>query len=52
MGTRLYPLKDSLPITRRTKRSLKKEMRRWLRRQGRSRPNEGLRTRRHRGWYW
>jgi len=52
MGTTLHPLKDTFPIPHKTKRSLKKQMKRWLRRQAKSRPEEGLRTRRHKGWYW
>ena len=52
MGTTLHPLKDCFPIPLKTKRSLKRQMARWLRRQGKNRPGEGLRTRRHKGWYW
>jgi hypothetical protein len=52
MGTHLHPLKDALPISRKTKDSLKKQMRRWLRRRAKSRPEETLRTQRHKGWWW
>ncbi|HSQ79127.1 MAG TPA: hypothetical protein VLN41_00900 [Candidatus Bathyarchaeia archaeon] len=41
-----------MPISRRAKKSLKKQMIRWLRRSGKTRPELGLRTRRHRGWFW
>jgi hypothetical protein len=52
MGTRLHPLKDALRITRKTRKSLKKQMTRWLRRGAKSRPEETLRTRRHKGYWW
>ncbi len=52
MGSTLHPLKDCLPIPRKTKGSLKRQMARWLRRRGKTHPAEGLRTRRHKGWYW
>jgi hypothetical protein len=52
MGTTRHPLKDTLRIPRKTKNSLKKQMKRWLRRRGKTHPEEGLRTQRHKGWYW
>ena len=52
MGTTLHPLKDTFPIPRKTKKSLKKQMARFLRRQAKRRPEQGLRTQRHKGWYW
>jgi hypothetical protein len=52
VGTRLHPLKDALPITRKTRGSLKKQMTRWLRRRAKSHPEETLRTQRHKGWWW
>jgi hypothetical protein len=52
MGTSLHPLKDCLPISLKTKRSLKKQMTRWLRRRRKTQPELALRTRRHKGWYW
>jgi hypothetical protein len=52
MGKTLHPLKDSMPIPLKAKRSLKKQMARWLRRLGKESPDQGRRTPRHRGWYW
>ena len=52
MGTRLHPLRDALPISRKTKKSLKKQMTRFIRRQAKRHPEQGLRTHRHKGWYW
>jgi len=52
MGTRLHPLKDVLPVTHKTKKSLKKQMVRWLRRRGKKDLEEPLRTHRHKGWWW
>jgi hypothetical protein len=52
MGTTRHPLKDTLRIPRKTKNSLKKQMKRWLRRRGKTHPEDGLRTQRHKGWYW
>ena len=52
MGTTLHPLKDTFPIPRKTKRSLKKQMTRWLRRLAKTHPEETPRTHRHKGWYW
>ncbi len=52
MGTTLHPLKDCMPIPRKTKKSLKRQMTRWLRRGGKTHAEPGLRTRRHKGWYW
>ena len=34
MGTTLHPLKDTFPIPKKTKKSLKRQMARWRRRQG------------------
>ena len=53
MGSTLYPTKkDTFPIPHKTKKSLKRQMSRWLRRRAKTHPEQGLRTRRHRGWYW
>jgi hypothetical protein len=52
MGLSLFPLKDALPIPQKTKKSLKKQMARWLRRQKKRRPEEALKMKRHRGWFW
>jgi hypothetical protein len=52
MGTTLHPLKDTFPIPKKTKKSLKRQMARWRRRQARTNPEEILRSHRHKGWYW
>jgi len=52
MGTRLHPLKDALRITPATRRSLKKQMKRWLRRRNKGPSEEALKNVRHKGWWW
>ena len=52
MGASLYPLRDTFPIPRKTKKSLKKQMARWNRRQAKGNPEFSLRRSRHKGWYW
>jgi hypothetical protein len=53
MGASLYPTKkDTFPIPRKTKKSLKRQMSRWLRRRAKTHPEQGFRTQPHRGWYW
>jgi hypothetical protein len=53
MGASLWPIKkDTFPIPPKAKRSLKKQMARWLRRRAKTHTAEGLRTKRYKGWYW
>jgi len=52
MGACLYPLKDALPIPRKTKKSLKRQMARSNRRRLKKNPDFHLRKSRHKGWYW
>jgi len=52
MGLTRHPLKDTFPIPRKTRKSLKKQMTRWNRRQAKKIPEFALRTHRHKGWYW
>jgi hypothetical protein len=52
MGVSQYPLKDTFPIPRKTKKSLKKQMKRWLRRGAKKNPEYALGKHKYRGWYW
>jgi hypothetical protein len=52
MGTSLHKTKDCLPISKKTKKSLKRQMARWRRRKNKTDPEEVLRTPRHVGWFW
>jgi len=52
MGKSLFPLRDTFPIPRKTKKSLKRQMARWLRRLSKKKADEVPRTRKHGGWYW
>jgi hypothetical protein len=52
MGVKKYPLKDALPISKALKRFLKRSMARWLRREARRDPDNALKGRKFKGWYW
>ena len=52
MGATLHPLRDTFPIPHKARKSLKKQMIRWLRRLAKKHTEEVPRKPRYKGWYW